>query len=250
MRNNALSRCAIVVMVLLAALSGCAKKETKKDQPFDPKISMEQVDQLIDKKEYEEARKILLSIKNRDTTKTLAPAAQLKIADTYIREGEYDLGILEYQKFLELYPDNQYAYYAQYQIAMAYFNQIESPDRGSGAARKALEEFTRLKERYPRNPYRETVDLRIEKAKNTIVDGYFMIGQFYYKKESYIAAIQRFESVLKEYPGYKRADETLLLLGKSYRAMKYDSKAHEVFSLLIEKYPSSRFAAEAKKALR
>ena len=69
----------------------------------------------------------------------------MKIADSYVKEDEPELAIAEYQKFLDAYPDNQFASYAQYQIAMAYFNQIEGPERGYSGAAKALEEFEKLR---------------------------------------------------------------------------------------------------------
>lgn len=235
---------------LLFILTSCGGSKTlKKDETFDPERYLSRADILINDKEYEEARRVLLEVKNRDNTKKYAPHAQLKIAESYIRDGDIDIGIEEYRKFMELYPDNQYVSYAQYQIGMAYFSQIESPDRGSGVAQKALQEFIRLKELYPRNPYREVLELRIEKCKNVIADGELMIGEFYYKKESYNAAINRLEGLLKQFPEYKKGDEVLILLARVYRAAKIDEKAKETFNKLIEKYPSSKFTPEAKKEL-
>jgi len=237
-----------VILAALVLLSGCGgDKGLKNDEPFDAEKFLAKADKLVADKDYEEARKILLEVKNRDTSKKYAPLGQLRIADSYIKDGDYDPGIEEYRKFLDLYPDNQHASYAQYQIAMAYFSQIEAPDRGSGAAKKALQEFTRLKDLYPRNPYKEIIGLRIEKCSTTIADGEFMVGQFYYKKGSYSAAAHRFEGLLKQFPDYKSGDEVLLLLGKSYKALKMDDKAKEAFKTLVEKYPSGKSAVEARK---
>jgi outer membrane protein assembly factor BamD len=239
-----------ILSSLLFVLTSCGGgKAVKKEEGFDPVKYLSRADTLINDKEYEEARKVLLEVKNRDNTKKYAPQAQLKIAESYIKDGDIDIGIEEYRKFMELYPDNQYASYAQYQIGMAYFSQIESPDRGSGAAHKALQEFMRLKELYPRNPYREVLELRIEKCKNIIADGEFMVGEFYYKKESYNAAINRLEGLFKQFPDYKRGDEALILLAKAYKAAGINDKARDTFNKLIEKYPSSRFVSEAKKEL-
>ncbi|MBI3592989.1 MAG: outer membrane protein assembly factor BamD [Nitrospirae bacterium] len=239
----------LMLMAVLALLYGCGGggKGLKGDEAFDPEKYLSKADKLLGDKEYEEARKILLEVKNRDTTKKYAPLAQLRIADSYIKDNDIDPGIEEYRKFLEMYPDNQHASYAQYQIAMAYFTQIESPDRGSGAARKALQEFIRLKELFPRNPYREIIALRIEKCLNVIADGEFIVGEFYYKKGSYSAAVARLEGLLKQFPEYKRGDETLLLLGKAYKGLKMEEKAKEAFRKLIERYPSSRLVPEARK---
>ncbi len=249
--GKALQRLLPAVAVILTALVmlSCGGKEVVKEEAFDPEKSLAKAEKLIDDKEYEQARKVLLEVKNRDTTKKFSPVAQLRIADSFVREGEPEVGIQEYRRFLELYPDNQYASYAQYQIASAYFGQIESPDRGSGAAQRALREFIRLKELYPRNPYREVVELRIEKARSVIADGEFMTGEFYYKKGSYESAISRFEGLIDKFPEYKRMEETLFLLGSSYRAMKNDEKARDAFTRLVTRYPSSSFASQARKLM-
>jgi outer membrane protein assembly factor BamD len=126
-------------VILLAACGG--KKEVPVAETFMPEASMARADQLITDGDYEEGRKVLVEVKNRDTSKKYAQQAQLKIADSYVREGEPDLGIEEYRKFLEMYPASEYAATAQYQIAMAYYRQIESPEKLSGAAQRALQEF-------------------------------------------------------------------------------------------------------------
>ena len=194
----------VMCSILFLLTTSCSSKIVKKDEVFDPEKYLANADKLTADKEYDEARKILLEVKNRDTSRKFTPIAQLRIAESYIQEGDPDLGIAEYRKFLEFYPDNQFASHAQYQLAMAYFSQIESADRGSGEAEKALKEFLKLKEVYPRNPYREVLDLRIEKCRTVIAEGELMVGTFYFKKESYDAAIKRLEGVLKKFPEYKR----------------------------------------------
>ncbi len=245
-----LACCFSIIFCLLFILGGCARTQIQQNAGFDPERYIADADRLIDEKDYDGARKILIEVKNRDTTKRYATLAHLKIADSYIKEGEVEIGIEEYRRFLELYPDNQYASYAQYQIAMAYFSQIESPDRGAGAAQRALEEFFKLKKLYPRNPYKEIVELRIQKARNVIADGEFMVGEFYFKKGSYNAALNRLERLLEEFPDYKRADEVLILIGRSYKALKMQEKAKEAFGMLIERYPSSRFVSEASREIK
>jgi outer membrane protein assembly factor BamD len=227
-------------------VAGCGKS-AKPEMAYDPEKYMQKADELVNKKDYAEARKVLLEVKNRDTQKKYGALAHLKIADSYAREGEPDQAVTEYKKFIELYPDNQYAPYAQYQIAMTYFAQVESAQRGIGAARSALEEFNNLKRLYPRNPYRDIVELRIEKCRNILAEGDYVIAEFYYNKETYGAAVNRLESLLKNYPDYKKEEEVLLLLGKAYKELKSKDKARETFDRLNRKYPSGKAAKEAKK---
>jgi len=235
-----------IIIAIFSLLFSCGGKEAVKKEEFDPVVYLKKADELISKKEYEEARKLLLEIKNRESAKEYAPLAQLKIADSYLKEDEPELAITEYRRFLELYPESTYAPYAQYSIAMAYFRQIEGPERGAGTAQKALNEFLKLEKMYPRHPYREILPLRIQKCRNIIAEGELIIGKFYYKKGSYKAAIGRFEGIVKEYPDFKNLDETLYLLADSYKNLNMLDRAKEYLRILKEKFPDSQFAKKAE----
>lgn len=240
----------VVISAVFALSAGCGgSKPVKKDEAFNPERYFSDAEKKISEKYYDEARAVLTEVKNRDTTKKYAPLAQLKIADSYTKEGNPDIAIEEYRRFIDQYPDNQYASYAQYQIAMAYFSQIESPDRGAGVAQKALREFLILKQKYPRNPYREIVDIRIDRTRNTIAEGEFMIGHYYFKKEAYSAAIGRLQNLLQIFPDFKRADEAMFLMAESYSGLKNKEMARQMYAELVRKYPESKFVKEAKKRL-
>lgn len=235
-----------ILIVIFSLVVSCGGKEAVKKEEFDPVVYLKKADELISKKEYEEARKLLLEIKNRESAKEYAPLAQLKIADSYLKEDEPELAITEYRRFLELYPESTYAPYAQYSIAMAYFRQIEGPERGAGTAQKALNEFLKLEKMYPRHPYGEILPLRIQKCRNIIAEGELLIGKFYYKKGSYKAAIGRFEGIVKNYPDFKNLDETLYLLADSYKNLNMTDRAKQYIQLLKEKFPDSHFAKKAE----
>lgn len=238
------------MVALVCVVSACsAKPAIKPAEEFDAEKSFTRANKLIDDKDYTEARAALLEIKNRDLTKKFAPLAQLRIADSYVREEETELAVAEYRKFIEMYPDHRHAAYAQYQIAMVYFNQIESPERGYGGAAKALAEFEKLRTNFPRNPYRDLIDLRIEKCRNTMAEYEFMVGTFYMNKGTYGGAIDRFEGLLKTYPDYKKPERVLLSLGMAYKKAGLKDKALETLRKIVDKFPTLPEAADAKKEL-
>jgi outer membrane protein assembly factor BamD len=239
----------LIVLLLFLSIACSGKPAVKSSETFDPEKAFTKANEQLENKEYEAARAAFLEVKNRDFSRKFAPLAQMKIADSYVKEDEPELAIAEYQKFLDAYPDNQFASYAQYQIAMVYFNQIEGPERGYSGAAKALEEFEKLKKRYPRNPYKEEIELKIEKSRNIIAEYEYLVGEFYYKKGSYNAAIGRFEDLLKKYPNYKGEASVLFLTGMSYNKLKQRDKASEYLTRLIGKYPNDLSAKEAKKEL-
>jgi outer membrane protein assembly factor BamD len=239
-----------LILLILFVYSCSGKPNTvKPGETFEPEKAFERANTLLEKKDYEEARTAFLEIKNRDTSRKFAPLAQLKVADSYVKEGEPELAVTEFRRFLEAYPDHKYAAYAQYQIASVYFDQIEGPERGYSGAAKALEEFERLKKMYPRNPYREVIDIKIQKCRNVIANYEFLVGEFYYKKSSFNAAVNRFEGLLKTYPDYQKEADVFFYIGMSYKSLGQKDKALEYLSLLVKKYPNNKFSADAKKEL-
>lgn len=239
----------LIFLILLVVSCSSKKQAVKPEETYDPEKAFAKANEQLEKKYYEEARADFFEIKNRDLTKKFAPLAQLKIADSYVKEEEPELAVAEYRRFLEDYPDHKYAVYAQYQIASIYFDQIEGPERGYSGAAKALEEFERLKKMFPRNPYKEIIDIKIEKCRSTIADYEFLVGEFYYKKGSFNAAINRFEGLLKYFPDYSREAEVLFFTGMSYKNIGEKDKASEYLNGLIEKYPNNKLTSDAKKEL-
>lgn len=232
--------------LLLLSLFACASTQ-KKEEVFEPERWLERAQKHMEQGEFQEARNLLLEVKNRDNTMNYGPRAQLKIAESYIKEEEPELAIEEYRKFIREFPDHPYAPYAQYQIANIYFQDVKGPERGAGEAKKALEEFERLKRLYLRNPYRDIVDIKIEKCRDVIAAYEFMVGKFYFKKDSFRAARGRFEGVIKNYPEYKDMPEVLYLLWKTYMALEEKEKAEDIYHQLLTGYPNSKEALKARK---
>ena len=242
-------KCIVVFLLALFVMSCAGKQAIKPPAKFDPEKAFAAANEELEKKEYDKARTSFLEIKNRDLTKKFAPLAQLKIADSYVKEDNPELAVAEYKKFIDAYPEHQYASYAQYQIAMTYFNQIEDPERGYGGAAKALTEFEKLKKMFPRNPYKDVVDLKIEQCRNVIAEYEFLVGKFYFDNKAYAAAIGRFEGLLKKFPDYRGEAQVLFYTAMSYKNLKQKEKASEYFARLIEKYPNNLLVKDAKKEL-
>lgn len=238
-----------MLLLILSLFSCSGKSAVKTNEPFDAEKFFARANKLIDDKQYTDARSVLLEVRNRDLTKKYAPLAQLRIADSYVKEEETELAVAEYRKFLDMYPDHRHAPYAQYQIAMVYFNQIESPERGYSGAASALAEFEKLKRDFPRNPYKELIEIRIEKCRNVMADYELLVGEFYMKKGAYTPAIDRFEGLLKNFPDYKKQEKVLMDLAHAYKKIGQKEKSAEKLKNIIEKYPNSPVTSDAKKEL-
>jgi outer membrane protein assembly factor BamD len=245
----ALVRVALIAIVLItASMWSCAKKEVRKEYVA-PKEAYENALKLMDDREYEKARDAFTEVRNRDDSKTYAHLAQLKMAETYIQDEEFELAIEEYRKFLKLYPDNKYAPYAQYRIASIYFDRIEGADRGYRWAENAITEFNRLNEMFPRNQYREIIQMRIEKSKNILAAHEHYVARFYYKKGSFMAAIGRLRAVLDKYPEYKYIDDIYYVMGASFMELGKKEEAVEYLKKAVAASTDKKLIRDAQNAI-
>ncbi|KJR43098.1 outer membrane assembly lipoprotein YfiO [Candidatus Magnetoovum chiemensis] len=223
----------LALLLITVPLWACSKKHVKPTYTT-PKETYEASLNLLKKNNYEEARELLTSITNRDDTKTYAPLAQLKLAESYDKDEDYDIAITEYRKFVKLYPDSKYAPYAQYQVASIYFKQIEGPAKGYRYAEDARREFQKLKELFPRNPYREVIELRIQKCNNILAAHERYVGEFYYKSKSYNSALLRFNVILDKYKSYDKTADIYYMMAECYKGLGDNKKAAEFYNKALE----------------
>ena len=239
----------LVYLILLLSFVACAADKTAiRDEPlFIPEESFKKANELIQNKNYVEARELLETIKVKDASQKYAPLARLRIADTYFNEESFDEAVIEYESFLDVYSDHQYASYAQYKLAMCFFQRIKSVDIGYSWAKRALREFEKLQQRYPRNPYMDILDTRIMACMNILAEYEYYVGNFYYKKGSYNAAIGRFNGMLKDYPHSVRVPEALYYTGLSYEQLGQGDEAIHSLTALIDRFPATELSIDAKK---
>ncbi len=237
-------------MTMLLVIGCSSKKDmVKKSSVLDAEAVFAQAKEKEKDGYYEEARKLLESIKVQDTSGKYAIVAQIRIADTYYKEELFEEAIIEYGHFLRVHPYNKYASYAQYKLGMSYFSRIKTADVSYSLAQKALDEFEKLLRVYPRNPYINMVENRIRMCKGVLAEHEFYVGQFYYKKGSYNAAAGRFKVLIQKYPHSKKGAEALYYLGLSYKEIGETEKSLNALNTLIDKYPTIKLARDAKKLI-
>jgi outer membrane protein assembly factor BamD len=235
-------------MILPLIISGCASSK-KAEAPPDPAILYKEAEERLKKGSYEEAREALQKVMERDAEKIYSPIAQIRTGDSYYDEARYNEAIDEYKRFLNLYPHNKYAGYVQYQIGMSHFRQIEGIDRGHEHLEGALKEFEAFIKGYPRHPFVDEAKERLSKCRDMAAEYEFYIGNFYFKKDSYNAAVSRFENLIKKYPQSSWEAEALYHLGLSYKELGNIEKTKDTLTRLTNHYPNYKHKEDAEKIL-
>ena len=196
-------------MVLALLLSGCAWFETKEEKPAQD-LARDGMEAYQNRK-YEKAIESFEKIKDWYPFSKFATLADLKIADAHYQLKQYDDAVFSYEEFERLHPRNEAIPYVIYQIGLCYFEQIDTVDRDQTSTHKALKNFDRLTRQHPDDTYSIAAREHIKTCFKSLAGHDFYVGLFYYKAQHYKAALQRFKSVLSNYPD----------AGVHYNALQY-----------------------------
>ena len=181
--------------------------------------------------------------------KNYDPNVIMKRAEAFFDKEDYPEAIIEYQHFLDLHRVHVLASYAQYKLAESHFKQARTIDRDIEPVHKALEAFEKLRRDYPGNRYEGDALERIQSCHRFIAESYMFVGNFYYRREAFLAAAHRYEAVLTRYPDMDLAADALYHLAQTYKELGADDWAVEKLAAFTERYPQHKFAATGRSML-
>ena len=251
MKGKLFPKWAILLPITVFLLLGCGGKgKGVKTIEGDPEVLYKQGLTRFNKRDYPEALKKFEELKSSfPDSPPYTVWAELKIGDCHLLKKEYVEAIAAYEEFKKIHPTHEEIQYVQYQIGMAYFDQMLTLDRDQTSTVKALSSFEYLVSNYPPGLFTGKANEKIGTCRKRLADHEFYIGDFYYKKGKFQAAASRFEGLLIKFPKISEEDKTFFFLGKSYLELDQEVKAREAFSKIIIEYPKSAYYKEAKALL-
>lgn len=189
---------------LLFTVSGCAwfENDGKKMEKTAEQLIKEGLDEFKDEN-YRNAIKSFTTLRDWYPFSKYAILAELKIADAHFELDDYEEAIFAYQEFERLHPKNEAIPYIIYRRAMCWYDQIKSVDKDQTPAKKALEQFNRLKKSFPDTVHASKAQKRLQKCIENLAGHEEYIANFYLKSQHYKAAIKRFEYLFEIYPDTK-----------------------------------------------
>lgn len=177
------------------------------------------------------------------------PNVIMKRGEAYFEKEEYSESLVEYKHFLELHRNHVLAPYAAFRIGEIHIKMAKTIDRDPEPMQKAIAAFDQMRKEFPGSRYDAQAQQKLEECHDWLAQMHLFVGQFYYRRGSYLAAAHRFELVLKTYPDKPVASDALYFLAKSYHEMGADDWARDHLMVLTEKYPDSKFAGDGKHLL-
>ena len=176
----------------------------------------------------------------------LMTQVELKIADAYYLNQQYPEAISGFKEFQSMHPTNENMPFVTLRLGQAHFDQFTSSDRDQKNTELAKGYFESVIANYPKSPQAAEAKEKLAKTVENLAEHEFTVAQFYFQQQKFPAARDRFEEIIRKYKDTPTAVKSLFYLGESYRNEKNAIKARLAYEALIQHYPQSKFAGEAK----
>lgn len=165
-------------------------------------------------------------------------------------DGKFEESRTAGQRFLEFYPADKDAAYAQYLIALSYYDQIDVIGRDQGLTFEALSELRKVIEFYPETEYARTARLKFDLAFNHLAGKEMEIGRYYLKQGHYPAAVNRFRTVVEDFQTTTFTPEALHRLVESYLALGLYGEAQTAGAILGHNFQGNPFYVDSFNLLQ
>lgn len=166
------------------------------------------------------------------------------------RSQNYEEARAAAQRFIDTYPGDEDAAYAQYLLALSYYDQIDEVGRDQGLTFQALQSLRTVIEQYPDSEYARSSILKFDLAFDHLAGKEMEIGRYYLKRGHYAASINRFRVVVEEFQTTTQTPEALLRLVEAYLALGLTDEAQTAGAILGYNFQSSPFYQDAYRQLR
>ena len=175
-----------------------------------------------------------------------AVLAELRIADAHFAQSRWDEALGYYRDFAQLHPDHEKVPYTMLRTALCHERQSEKSVRDQTQTREAVAALDQLILRYPNAAETAEAEELWKKLRRKLGKQALQVGDFYFAREEYQSAANRYRSVIDEFPGLGLDADALFKLGLAYSRMKRDDDARELFEVILENYPASNVAGAAR----
>jgi len=179
----------------------------------------------------------------------LMTQVELRIADAYYLNQQYPEAVNAFKEFQSMHPTNENMPFVALRLGQAHFDQFTATDRDQKNTEIAKGYFDNVVTNYPKSPQAAEAKEKLAKSVEYLAEHEFNVAQFYFQQEKFPAARDRFEEIIRKYKSTPTAVKSLFYLGESYRKEKNGVRAALAYEALIQHYPQSQFAVEAKSQL-
>jgi outer membrane protein assembly factor BamD len=160
-------------------------------------------------------------------------------AFSFHKDRDYENARAAAQRYLDFYPTSEDAAYAQYLLALSYYDQIDDVGRDQGLTFQALQALRVLIETYPDSEYTSSAILKFDLAFDHLAGKEMEIGRYYLRRGHFAAAVNRFRVVVEDFQTTSHTPEALHRLVEAYLSLGLTAEAQAAGAILGYNYQST-----------
>ncbi|MFK7875820.1 MAG: outer membrane protein assembly factor BamD [Paracoccaceae bacterium] len=239
----------IAAAILSGALMGCSgqggggifSSQTVPLETYTPLQIFERGEFENERSRHEDAAFYFAEIERLYPYSDLARRALIMQAFSYHLDQDYENSRSAAQRFIDFYPDDDDAAYAQYLLALSYYDQIDDVGRDQGLTFQALQSLRAVIERYPDSEYAKSSVLKFDLAFDHLAGKEMEIGRYYLKREHFTAGINRFRVVVEDFQTTTHTAEALHRLVEAYLSLGLTDEAQTAGAILGHNFQSTEW---------
>ncbi len=251
------SRCVrlfLISLLAVALMAGCGRERV--DEETAPEELYLKAQSALQARNYDRAIALYRDLTVRYPFGRHAEQAMLDMAYAQHRARRPEAALTTLDRFIRTYPTHpnvDYAWYLKglvhYDQAMGFLRRImpgQLVDRDQESARRSFMDFQELIQRYPESRYVADARQRMVFLRNAMAEHEIVIGEYYYNRQAYIAALNRAKYVIEHYPGAPANIDALELMERAYLRLDLDELASDTRRTLEYNY-SDELARRAEQ---
>lgn len=219
-----------LAVFLLLTLTACSGLPTEEDQSANADELYAQAKTELADDSYQRAIKLLERLQSRYPYGRYAQQAQLDVAYAYYKQGEPAPALATLDRFVKQFPNSERLDYVLYLKGLINFDENvnsflstlfgqDPAERDPVALHAAADAFSELVSRYPNSRYADDARLRHQYLQVTLAKHEIAVASYYLRRGAQVAALNRAQSVLTDYPNTPQTRDALQIMVQSYAAL-------------------------------
>ena len=196
----------------------------------------------FDKENYDTAAEKFAEIETAYPASPWVPNALIMAAYSQYMDDDFAGAIITTDNFLRFHPGHKDVPYLLYLRGMCYYRQVSDVRREPGMSVYALQQFQQLVSRFPKSPYAENAKNKINILKNYIAGKVMYSARNDMRKENWVSAITKLQSVITDAPETVMPAEAMYRLTQAYTAIGLPEQADGYAKMLKLNFPESKWA--------
>jgi outer membrane protein assembly factor BamD len=245
----------LIALLLALAVGGCSWLPEVKDETASwnaEKLYSEAHDALTSQN-YTRATKLFETLETRFPYGRYAQQAILESAYANYRAGEPAAAVAACDRFIRTYPNHpsvDYAYYLKGLVnfrgdqgLLGYVYEADLSEREPKAMRESYDAFKDLVAKFPQSKYAADAEARMKYLTNSLALYEVKVGRYYFNRGAYVAAANRAQLAIQNYPRTPANEAALDLLVHSYDKLGLTQLRDDSARVLKSTFPNSPYIA-------